>query len=136
MDDSMDMVDHHEPHAIRGLLFQSALLGLMTPVGLPLSEGVFWSVKAILVVSALVLCLLLYGLENTIHWLSQEMLHNKPSYAAAYRGGILYGLMTFAMHGDVFLTLGAIVGAYFIAMGVFKLEERYWKKEPQQSTRV
>ena len=82
------------------------------------------------------LCLLLYGLENTIHWLSQERLHAKPIYAAAYRGGILYGLMTFAMHGDVFLTLGAIVGAYFIAMGVFKLEERYWKKEPQQSTRV
>ena len=55
MDDTMDMVDRHEPHAIRRLLVRSALLGLMTPVGLPLSEGVFWSVKAILVVSALAL---------------------------------------------------------------------------------
>src|SRR5262249_59048435 len=126
MDDTMDMVDRHEHHAIRRLLFRSALLGLMTPVGLPLSEGVFWSVKAILVVSALALCLLLYGLENTIHWLSQERLHTKPIYAAAYRGGVFYGLMTFAIHGACFLTFGAIVGADFIAIGLFKLEEGYW----------
>ena len=80
--------DHHdEPHAMGRLLFRSALLALMVPV----FEGQFWNVKAIQVVLALVLCLLLYGFEKIICWLSRNRLRTKPISSAAYRGGIVYG---------------------------------------------
>ena len=55
-DSTIEALDHHdEPHAMGRLLFRSALLALMVPV----YEGEFWNVKAIQVVLALVLCLLL-----------------------------------------------------------------------------
>jgi hypothetical protein len=87
------------------------------------SREEFWTMEAIHIVFALLLCLLLYGFENAIHRLSQNRLRVKPIYAAAYRGGILYGLINLIVHGDVYEMLGASLIGFFIAMGLFKVEE-------------
>ena len=53
-----------EPAAFGRLLVRSALLGALVPV----TRGEFWEVKIIQIIAALVVCLVLYGLEKAILW--------------------------------------------------------------------
>ena len=122
MGDTMDKVDHREPLAFGRLLVRSALLGLIVPV----TQGEFWEVKVIQVVSALVVCLILYGLEKAILWPLRKRLSIRPLHSAAYRGALLYALLTF--DGSPAGALGAGLVSGLIAMGLFKLEDRIINK--------
>ena len=124
MGDTMNTVDHREPVALGRLLARSALLGLFVPV----VQGEYWDVKILQVVSALVVSLVLYGLENAILWPFRKRLSIRPLHSAAYRGALLYFLLTFATLGDWAQALGAGIAGALVAMGLFKLEDRIIKK--------
>lgn len=113
-----------EPFALGRLLIRSAILGSIVPV----TQGEFWEVKAVQVVSALVICLVLYGLEKAVLWPFPTKLSIKPIHSAAYRGAVLYGLMTIAEFRDFYMALGACMAGALVAMGLFKLEEQIIRK--------
>ena len=118
-------VDHREPFAFGRLLVRSVLLGAFVPV----TQGEFWDVKIFQFVSALVVCLVLYGLEKAILWPFRKGLIIRPLYLAAYRGALLYALLIFAgSPGDVMGALGAGIAGALVAMGLFKLEDRIINK--------
>ena len=117
-------INHRELFAFGRLLVRSALLGAFVPV----THGEFWDVKIVQVVSALVVCLLLYGLEKAILWPFRKRLSIRPLYLAAYRGAFLYSLMSATWpSGNMASALGAILGAglggALGAMLLFKFEE-------------
>ncbi len=56
------------------LLVRSAILGAFVPV----TQGDFWDVKAVQVVSALVLCVVLYGLEKAVLYPFRKRMTIKP----------------------------------------------------------
>ena len=121
MPDTMNAVDHHEPFAFWRLLIRSSIFGFLVPV----REGEFWHVTILQVVSALVICLVLYGLEKTILWPFRKRLSIRPLHSAAYRGALLYALLILAgSPGDVMGALGAAIAGALVAMGLFKLESR------------
>jgi len=110
---------NREPAAFARLLIRSALLGASVPV----TQGEFWEVKVVQVVAALVLCLILLGLEKAILWPFRKRISVKPLYRAAYRGAALYGLLILATSADVAGALGATIGGALAALLLFKLEE-------------
>jgi len=84
------------------LLVRSAILGALVPV----TQGDFWDVKAVQVVSALVLCVVLYGLEKAVLYPFRKRMTIKPLHLAAYRGAVLSGLLIFVFSGDWAAALG------------------------------
>lgn len=120
MGDSLHKVNYHEPVSFGRLLIRSALLGLLVPV----TQGEFWDVKVVQVVFALVLCVVLYGLEKAILWPFRERLSIRPIHLATYRGSLLYTLMIFVSSGDWLEALGAGIAGALVAMGLFKLEDK------------
>ena len=116
---NVDKVDNREPAALVRLLVRSALLGALVPV----ARGEFWEVKVVQIVSALVLCLVLYGLEQAIRWPLRNRVAIKPLTTAAYRGASLYGLLIFVTSGDWASALGGGIGGALAAMLLFALEE-------------
>ena len=110
---------HREPAAVARLLVRSALLGALVPV----MQGEFWQVKAVQVIAALVLCLVLLGLEKVILWPFRKRPSAKPLYLAAYRGAALYGLLILGTSGDWAQTLGAAIGGALAGLLLFKLEK-------------
>jgi len=101
------------------LLVRSAILGALVPV----TQGDFWDVKAVQVVSALVLCVVLYGLEKAVLYPFRKRMTIKPLHLAAYRGAVLSGLLIFVFSGDWAAALGgaALYGPLF-AMLFFWVE--------------
>lgn len=124
MGDATNTVDHQEPAAFGRLLVRSALLGSVVPV----TQGEFWDVKIVQVVSALVVCLVLYGLEKAILWPFRKRLSIRPLHLAAYRGALLYALMILPSSGDWAGVLGAGIGGALAAMLLFMLEDGIIKK--------
>ena len=118
MNTAMSTTGYPERLAFPRLLVRSAILGAAVPV----TQGDFWDVKAVQVVSALVLCVVLYGLEKAVLYPSRKRLTIKPLHLAAYRGAILYGLLTFFFSGDATIALGAALGGALFAMLLFALE--------------
>ena len=116
-------VDHREPFAFGRLLVRSALLGAFVPV----TQGEFWDVIIIQVVSALVVCLVLYGLEKAVLYLFRKRVSIRPLHLAAYRGALLYGLLILGTSGDWARALGAGIGGALFAMLLFWLEHRIIK---------
>jgi hypothetical protein len=114
-----DISNDREPAAFGRLLVRSALLGALVPV----TQGEFWTVKIVQVGAALVVCLVLYGLEKAILWPFRRRVRVKPLHFAAYRGALLYGLLIFATSGDWARALGAAIGGALVALLLFKLEE-------------
>lgn len=112
-------IDHREPAAFGRLLVRSALLGALVPV----TRGEFWEVKIIQIIAALVVCLVLYGLEKAILWPFRNRLTIKPLHLAVYRGALLYALLIFVTSGDWATALGAGIGGALAAMLLFKLED-------------
>ena len=105
-----------ERFAFPRLLIRSALLGAVVPV----AQGEFWDVKILQIASALVLCVVLYGLEKAVLYPFRKRAIIKPLYSAAYRGALLYGLVSFS--GDWAGALGAAVGGALFAMLLYWLE--------------
>lgn len=105
-----------ERFAFPRLLVRSALLGAVVPV----TQGEFWDVKLLQVASALVLCVVLYGLERAVLYPFRKRLIIKPLHSAAYRGALLYGLLSFS--GDWAGALGAAVGGALFAILLYWLE--------------
>jgi purine-cytosine permease-like protein len=107
---------HPERFAFPRLLVRSALLGAVVPV----TKGEFWEVKVLQIVSAVVLCVDLYCLEKAVRYPFRKRLLIKPLHSAAYRGALLYGLLSFS--GDWAGAMGAAVGGALFAMLLFWLE--------------
>lgn len=118
MTDTVSTTNHSERLAFLRLLVRSAILGLAVPV----TQGDFWEVKAVQVAFALVLCLVLYGLEKAVLYPFRKRITIKPLHLAAYRGALLYGLLIFISSGDGARALGAGVGGALFAMLLFWLE--------------
>ena len=122
MGDAMTAADRPEPFAFLRFLVRSAILGAAVPV----TQGEFWNVKVIQIASALVLCLVLYGLERLVRNAFQRPLEVRPIRLAAYRGALLYCLLTFSFSGDwlgvLAGALGAAIGGALFAMLLFWLE--------------
>ncbi|MEK6755210.1 MAG: hypothetical protein AABZ02_03560 [Bacteroidota bacterium] len=114
----MNNVDHREPAAFGRLLVRSAILGLLVPI----TQGDFWEGKAIQVAFALVICLLLYGLEKAVLWPFRKRQSIRPLYSAAYRGALVYSLLILARSGDIAEALGAGIGGALFAMLLFAIE--------------
>lgn len=112
---------NRERFAFPRLLVRSALLGAVVPV----TQGEFWDVKVVQIASALVLCAVLYGLEKAVLYPFRKRVVIKPLYSAAYRGGLLYGLLSFS--GDLAGALGAAVGGALFAMLLYWLENGLMK---------
>ena len=124
-------IGHREPAAFVRLLVRSALLGALVPV----TRGEFWEVKIIQIIAALVVCLVLYGLEKAILWPFRNRIILKPLHLAAYRGALLlYGLLIFVMSSDWASALGAGIGGALAAMLLFKLEDGIVKLLAKKST--
>lgn len=123
-------IGHREPAAFGRLLVRSALLGALVPV----TRGEFWEVKIIQIIAALVVCLVLYGLEKAILWPFRNRITLKPLHLAAYRGALLYGLLIFVTSGDWASALGAGIGGALAAMLLFKLEDGIVKLLAKKST--
>ena len=119
MSDTMDKIDHHEPVEFGRLLIRSALLGFFVPV----RQGDFWDAKFAQIVLALVVCLVLYGLDKAILWPFRKRLSMRPLHLAAYRGALLYALLILGTSGDWARALGAGIGGALAALLLFKLEE-------------
>ena len=105
-----------ERFAFPRLLVRSALLGALVPV----TQGEFWDVRVIQIASALLLCVVLYVLEMAVLYPFRKRVVIKPVYSAAYRGALLYGLLSFS--GDWAGALGAVVGGALFAMLLHWLE--------------
>jgi len=105
-----------ERFAFPRLLVRSALLGAVVPV----TQGEFWDVKALQIASALVLCVVLYGLEKVVLYPIRKRVIIKPLHSAAYRGALLYALLSFS--GDWAHALGTAVGGALFAMLLYWLE--------------
>lgn len=118
MTDSTNPAAHPERLAFPRLLLRSAILGFLVPV----TQGDFWEQKTAQVVFALVICLVLYGLEKALLYPFRNRLTIKSQYAAGYRGGLLYGLMILISSGDWARALGAGLGGALAAMLLFLLE--------------
>lgn len=112
-------VDHREPFAFGRLLVRSVILGAFVPV----TQGEFWDVKIVQVVSALVVCLVLYGLEKAVLYPFLKGVSIRPLHLAAYRGALLYALLILGTSGDWAQALGAGIGGALAALLLFKLEE-------------
>jgi len=100
------------------LLVRSMILGSVVPV----TQGEFWEVKAVQIVLALVLCVVLYGVEKAVLYPFRKHMKIRPLHAAAYRGALLYGLLIFGFTGDWAQSLGAGLGGALFAMLLFWLE--------------
>lgn len=100
------------------LLVRSMILGAVVPV----TQGEFWDVKAVQIVLALVLCIVLYGVEKAVLYPFRKRMTVKPLHTAAYRGALLYGLLIFGFSGDWAQSLGAGFGGALFAMLLFWLE--------------
>ena len=129
--------NHREPAAFGRLLVRSALLGAFVPV----TQGEFWDVKLVQVISALVLCLVLYALEKAVLWPFRKRLSVKPLYLAAYRGALLYSVMNVAwLSGNLAKVLGEILGAglggALAALLLFKLEDGIIKLLTKKAARA
>ena len=118
MTTAMNTTSHSEQHAFPRLLLRSAILGSVVPV----THGEFWEVKAVQIVAALVLCVVLYGLEKAVLYPFRKRITVKPLHLAAYRGAVLYGLLIFVSSGDGAGALGAALGGALFAMLLFWLE--------------
>ena len=105
-----------ERFAFPRLLVRSALLGAVVPV----TQGEFWEAKVVQIASALVLCIVLYALEKAVLYPFRKRVVIKPFHSAAYRGALLYGLLSFS--GDWAGALGAAVGGALFAMLLYWLE--------------
>jgi len=123
MSDTPSTFSNPEPFAFGRLLVRSALLGLVVPV----TQGEFWHVKVVQVGAALVLCLVLYGLEKAVLFPFRKSLSIRPLYLAAYRGAILYSLLIFATSGDWVQALGGGIGGALFAILLFWLEHQIIK---------
>ena len=110
---------HREPAAFGRLLVRSVLLGAFVHV----TQGEFWDVKLVQVIFALVLCLVLYGLEKAVLWPFRKRLSIKPLHLAVYRGALLYALLILATSGDWAQALGAGIGGALVALLLFKFED-------------
>ena len=129
--------NHREPAAFGRLLVRSALLGAFVPV----TQGEFWDVKLVQVISALVLCLVLYALEKAVLWPFRKRLSVKPLHLAAYRGAFMYSLMSATWpSGNMASALGAILGAglggALAALLLFKLEDGIIKLLTKKAARA
>lgn len=100
------------------LLVRSVILGSVVPV----TQGEFWDLKAVQIVLALVLCIVLYGVEKAVLYPFRKHVTIRPLHAAAYRGALLYGLLIFGFAGDWAQSLGAGLGGALFAMLLFWLE--------------
>jgi len=120
----MNKVDHSEPFALNRLLIRSAILGLLVSYRLMfVTQGDFLWAKFNEIVLALMICLVLYGLEKAVLWPFRNRLSIKPIQSAAYRGALLCALMNGGLLGDWAMALGpGIVGA-LIAAALYKAEE-------------
>lgn len=106
------------------LILRSAIIGATIPV----YEGDFDTVKIFQMISAIVLSLILFGLERLFLWAFRIKTSIDPLKQAAFRGGILYGLLKLLTSGDPFKAIGAILGGAVMAYLLFKLEEVIIKK--------
>lgn len=114
----MNPAANPERLAFPRLLVRSLILGSVVPV----TQGEFWDVKAVQIVLALVLCIVLYGVEKAVLYPFRKHVIIRPLQAAAYRGALLYGLLIFGFTGDWAQSLGAGLGGALIAMLLFWLE--------------
>ena len=114
----MTEVAYREPAAISRLLVRSALLGSLVPI----TQGDFWTGKVVQVVFAVVVCLVLFGLEKAILWSIRKRIAVRPLYSAAYRGALLYSALIFAKSGDIAEALGAGIGGALFAIVLFAIE--------------
>jgi len=105
-----------ERFAFPRLLGRSALLGAVVAV----TQGEFWDVKVLQIASALVLCVVLYGFEMAVLYPFRTRVIIKPLHSAAYRGALLYGLLSFS--GDWAGALGAVIGGALFAMLLYWVE--------------
>lgn len=103
--------DHREPAALARLVIRSVLLGAVVPVTQE-------------VIPAVLLCLILYGIEKVIVKLFRMQLNMKPLYLAGYRGGLMYALLNFMMWNNYASAVGASIGGGLAAMFLFILEDR------------
>jgi len=113
-----------ERFAFPRLLVRSMILGSLVPV----TQGEFWDVKAVQVVLALVLCMVLYGVEKAVLYPFRKHMTFKPLHSAAYRGAALYGLLIFGVTGDWAQSLGAGLGGAVVAVALFSLENGVLKR--------
>lgn len=130
MSTETNTVDHREPFALGRLLVRSVILGAFVPV----TQGEFWDVKIVQVVSALVVCLVLYGLEKAVLYQFLKRVSIRPIHLAAYRGALLYALLMLGTSGDWAQALGAGIGGALAALLLFKLEEGIVKLVSKRTT--
>jgi len=121
MAENMKMGNHQEPYAFARLLVRSALLGAMLPV---ITQGDYWTAKLIQMISALVVCLILYGVEKAIYWPIRKKVSFKPLHLAIFRGALLIFVLNVVQSGDIAGALGASAMGALIAMLLFKLENK------------
>jgi hypothetical protein len=88
----------------------------------PIAQGDFWTGKVVQVVFAVVVCLVLFGLEKAILWPIRKRIAVRPLYSAAYRGAFLYSALIFAKSGDIAEALGAGIGGALFAIVLFAIE--------------
>ena len=116
---TMSTTTHPERFTFPRLLIRAALLGATVPV---MHESDFGYVKLIQILAALLLCVVLYGVEMAALYAVRGRISIKPYQSAGYRGGLLGGLLSLLFFGDWVGALGASIPAALIAMLLFGAE--------------